>query len=594
MHNQIVGSTGIDQQSHLAHDSTTFGQNESWVDMSTTYQHHPTTMADYSTGFSYTMPPVTAHGLPSESLSRMPPPPPPAQQQSISQAPATHHQLPMLMMPSHPTWPSMLTNPTYPSSHGSNPVAIPPVVSAPPQLNKAKLPSLMTTTSQPRKTLTDDDRRRMCQYAKDHPNAKQTDIGLEFGVERRYSHSPLLGQSPRCFLIVSSTVSKVLRHKDKYLNPEDRSSSPIKRAKGKGADIEKALVNYMRNAHKSGSTVTAGDLQEKAKLFADTMGNKPLNPMVLEKFMHKNGITQGRLMRRASETSIPDSVRGSPALTNSQPASAISPSSPLVHPSPSPLSANRSDEDREALGSFMDFSDAGAYKHTNAQSATSLHSAFTDATSSSFSSTALSPSTPFSFPTDHGVAGFLGTDPSRMHPGSANFQRPRSQTFPTLDLEYMNQPTQQGEPSTPKYHVSSTAPSSALESPTHELPQPHFGIDHAVSPQLRHSSSNGSMSRSAATPITASSPTSPSQDDARRAADTLLSFIQNSSGFVDQTEYLAVVRLTEKLRIHQTQLLKASAVQGMGGLSRIPEGDSEMTNVPPLNGGMKIEPTVGA
>lgn len=201
MHNQIVGSTGIDQQSHLAHDSTTFGQNDNWVDMSTTYQHHPTTMADYSTGFPYSMPPVTAHGLPSESLSRMPPPPPPAQQQSISQAPATHHQLPMLMMPSHPTWPSMLTNPTYPSSHSANSVAIPPVVSAPPQLNKAKLPSLMTTTSQPRKTLTDDDRRRMCQYAKDHPNAKQTDIGLEFGVERRYSPSPLTSLS-----VVSNTI----------------------------------------------------------------------------------------------------------------------------------------------------------------------------------------------------------------------------------------------------------------------------------------------------------------------------------------------------------------------------------------------------
>ncbi len=101
------------------------------------------------------------------------------------------------------------------------------------------------------------------------------------------------------------------------------------------------------------------------------------------------------------------------------------------------------------------------------------------------------------------------------------------------------------------------------------------------------------MSRSVVTPITANSPSSPTQDDARRAADTLLSFIQNSAGFVDQNEYMAVVRLTEKLRIHQTQLAKASVVHGMGGLSRIPEGDSEMTNAP-LNSNLKVEPTVGA
>ncbi|KAH8894834.1 hypothetical protein GQ53DRAFT_63787 [Thozetella sp. PMI_491] len=583
MHNQMIGSTGVDQQNHLAPDNS-FGQNDSWVDMSTTYQHHPTTMADYGSGFTYNMAPVTTHGLPSESLNRMPPPPPPQQPQPISQAPASHHQLPMLMMPSHSTWPSMLlTNPNHNAGYGqpphsAPPVAIPPVVSAPSQL-KTKLQPLMTTTSQPRKTLTDDDRRRMCQYAEDHPNAKQTEIGLEFGVER-------------------STVSKVLRHRDKYLNPEDRSSSPIKRAKGKGADIEKALTNWLRNAQKTGVSVSHQLVEEKASIFASTMSSKPMNALALEKFMQKHGIsTPGKLLRRASETNIPDHGRGSPALTNSQPASAISPASPMVHPSPSPLSANRSDEDRGDGGlssNFMDFSgENGAYKHSNTQSATSLNSAFTDATTSSFSSSALSPTTPFNFSPSGDVAGFL--DHSRIPPGSSNFQRPRSQTFPTLDLEYMNQgQSSTAEPSTPKYNVSSTAPSSALESPAHELAQPHFTIDGAVasaSPQLRHSSSNGSIAaRSAATPITGSSPSSPTQDDARRAADTLLSFIQNSTGFVDQNEYLAVVRLTEKLRIHQTQMVK---VQGMGGLSRIPEGDSEMTNASTVDGLIKVEATMG-
>ncbi|KAK0623432.1 hypothetical protein B0T14DRAFT_177114 [Immersiella caudata] len=168
MHNQIIGSTAMDQDSHLAQDNS-YG-HESWVDMNS--YHHQTTMPDYGGGFGY-MPPInTPHGLPSESLNRMPPPPPPQPQ-------TTHAQLPMLMMP-HATWPSMLTNPNNYGPHSAPPVAIPPVTAP---LKPSKLPAIQT--SQPRKTLTDDDRRQMCQYAEDHPGVKQTDIGARFGVERR-------------------------------------------------------------------------------------------------------------------------------------------------------------------------------------------------------------------------------------------------------------------------------------------------------------------------------------------------------------------------------------------------------------------------
>ena len=77
-------------------------------------------------------------------------------------------------------WPSMLTNPsghaqipmpappplapisTYATAHG-----VPPMPSAP-----APMPSTIA-----RRTLTDQDRRRMCQYHEENPNAKQTEIG---------------------------------------------------------------------------------------------------------------------------------------------------------------------------------------------------------------------------------------------------------------------------------------------------------------------------------------------------------------------------------------------------------------------------------
>ena len=388
--------------------------------------------------------------------------------------------------------------------------------------------------------------------------------------------------------MVTSTVSKVLRNKDKYLNSEERSSSPVKRTgKGKGANVEKALANYLQKAKKNGIVVTREALKERALAFTSLASGDSLLEFTssswLDKFMSKHGIGSSRLIRRASETNIPDSMRasGSPSLAPSQPHSAISPASPAGHLSPSPLSANKSDEEKENLNSFMGFAADGAYRHTNS---------FTDAATPSFSGSAISPTASFNFSPDANVGAFLGGDRGgHLPPHGAGFQRPRSQTFPTLDLEYMNQ-TQPTEPATPKYHVPSTAPSSALESSN----GPNFSFDQAVSPpQLRHSSSNGSITRSATTPVTCSavgsSPGSPTQEDARRAADTLLSFITSASGFVDQNEYMAVVRLTEKLRLHQNQLAKAAA-HGMGGLSRIPEGDSEMPNAP--TGMMKVEPSM--
>lgn len=408
---------------------------------------------------------------------------------------------------------------------------------------------------------------------------------------------------PLCSNTTSSTVSKVLRNKDKYLNSEERSSSPVKRnGKGKGVSIEKALINYVRGAQKNGITVTEGSLRETARKFSSMAPGDPIlepsGAAWLEKFMLKHGIGPGRLSRRASETNIRDSTRasGSPALAPSQPLSAISPASPSGHLSPSPLSANKSDEEKDPMNGFIDFAGDGAYKHSSSQSTTSLSSAFTDSATPSFPGSAISPTASFNFSPDPNVGAFLTGDQSRQlaHHG-AGFQRPRSQTFPTLDLEYMNQ-SQSTEPATPKYHIASTAPSSALESASSEPSGPHFSFEQAVSPpRLRRSSSNGSIAgRSSTTPglssAVGSSPGSPTQEDARRAADTLLSFISNASGFVDQHEFLAVVRLTEKLRIHQSQLAKAAASHGMGGLSRIPEGDSEMPNAPPAM--IKVEPNM--
>ncbi|KAI1378252.1 hypothetical protein F4677DRAFT_388858 [Hypoxylon crocopeplum] len=338
-------------------------------------------------------------------------------------------------------------------------------------------------------------------------------------------------------------------------------------------------------------------MEEKARVFC-TGSDSPLKTITaswIEKFKQKHNIGPGKLIRRASETAIPDNARldtGSPLLSTTQTPGGISPASPTNHaPSPQASSAIEKSEGKDSIANgFMDFETNG-YRHPHSQSSTSLSSAVTDPQSSTFSAGAFSPTSQFNFSPDPN-SGMFG-DRNQIPPGNANFQRPRSQTVPDLGhLDYINQ-SQSSEPLTPKYSQSGTAPSSALESPAHEIPAPPFGgLDSAISPPtpLHHVSSNSSLtgrSSSSAAAVSGtsmgSSPSSPTQEDARRAADTLLSFMQQikATGLVDHNDFMIVLGLTEKLRLQQPQQhggpQAISATQGLGGLSRIPEGDTEMT-----------------
>src|SRR6266536_205413 len=171
-----------------------------------------------------------------------------------------------------------------------------------------------------------------------------------------------------------STVSKVLRQKEKYLFPEDRRLSPVKRAKGKFPDIERALSNWARNQHTKGIPLTDAAIKEKARFFATTVGNneshlKTNSTSWLEKFKQKNGLGGSKLTRRASETNISDSGSLNPDSNSpsaSQTPNGISPTSPSVLPSPSPLSGTKSDDDLKpgSLNSYFDFGNASSgYKH---------------------------------------------------------------------------------------------------------------------------------------------------------------------------------------------------------------------------------------
>lgn len=171
MHDSIMAQIGMDEH-HGAHENG-FGVGNEWADMSNSYpssqqQHQSSMYENGGYGFMQSIQ-LALPSEPSFNSQRMPAP------QPVHISHQSHQQLLPLIMPSHPTWPSMLT---HPASYSSPPVAIP--ASAPPLVkgHTPKLPAIHATPS-PRKTLTDLDRRKMCQYHEDYPNVKQTEIGGE-------------------------------------------------------------------------------------------------------------------------------------------------------------------------------------------------------------------------------------------------------------------------------------------------------------------------------------------------------------------------------------------------------------------------------
>jgi hypothetical protein len=93
---------------------------------------------------------------------------------TMPQRPIQQQLQPLVM----PQWPSMLnsqSHQTYQPSYPQTVQPIQPMTMAPLQTPISATSSRSAST--PRKTLTDADRKQMCQYAEDNPSAKQTEIG---------------------------------------------------------------------------------------------------------------------------------------------------------------------------------------------------------------------------------------------------------------------------------------------------------------------------------------------------------------------------------------------------------------------------------
>lgn len=391
---------------------------------------------------------------------------------------------------------------------------------------------------------------------------------------------------------MKSTVSKVLRQKEKYLNANDGSRSPIKRSKARVPDIEKALSNWARNYQKQGYQLSDAVIQEKAHFFTTTCGNqngkeKALSTRWLEKFKQKH--LGGSKSRKGSfDTNKSESVSPTGLSINSALASGVqsptvmSPISPTGFASPTSLSPTQTQDNiknnlAEGLANL-----AGDYQqHKSTTSPDTLSVSVASPTSTLVSDGPFSP-----------------TSQSHFSPADTNLNRPRSQTFPvnTIDPtmistedqqhqhehqhQHQQQSTEQSQPPSSKAAIQDSLSLSILESPfevNHNINNATADASNTVkrnrsTPEIRPKSIYPPIYSKSATVSPISPPGSPTQDEARRALELIMNYFQHQPTGLCAQEYVTIGKLMERL-----DLAKNQSNMLPGGLTRIDEHD----DVPP-------------
>ncbi|KAL6713375.1 hypothetical protein ACLMJK_008840 [Lecanora helva] len=447
-----------------------------------------------------------------------------------------------------PQWPSQITNP----SESSPPAPMPlqhrpilplsktsPVETIPPMPVPTPAPSKIThPTNTSRKTLSDSDRRRMCEYHSDNPSVKQTEIGNMFGVER-------------------STVSKVLRNKDKYLLPEEGSRSPIRRTKSKFPDIERTLSQWAKNRMNQRLPLDDDTIRDQARIFATTVGssechNQVNDPTWLENFKSKNRLPGAKLGKEE-----PDGSK-----SGSETPNGISP----VGWDGLPISSPKEELKTQSPDNYIDTS---GYGHTHSQSTASINSCYSDL--SSFASDFRSPTSPFFSPLSScGPSPLPVSKMARLPPLAPASSLRRRQTVPLVGAE-------SSPDSATSKHLPQSLGISNLDSPHEDMEVSPLSATESTQQNARSTTSTNLSPLSMAPPSSISpktantspsigshSPSSPpSQDEARAALSTLMTFIKyQPNGAVDPHDYLVMGKWMNMLKLETGEL--------PGGMQAIP------------------------
>lgn len=352
----------------------------------------------------------------------------------------------------------------------------------------------------------------------------------------------------------------MLRQKEKYLNRDDGSRSPIKRAKGRVPDIEKALSNWARNYQRQGFPLNDEMIKEKALFFASTCGcpegkEKVLTASWLEKFKHKNNLL-GAKSRKGSIDTRSGSTSPTRNITDSTGESAVQ--SPRERSPSSSLSPKSQEGKKEVADGVPDL--AGGYKHGHSQSTTSLDTSSAGMVSPTSTLVSDSPFTPTS-------QSRLPSVPT----GSNTTKRPRSQTFPLMPIDpSLLSADETLDPQCTKLSVLESPGEMEdvkMESAARGFDQANVIKRNRSNPEIKTKSMQPPPSipkSNTVSPVT--SPGLPTQDEARQALELLMNYFQHHPTGLPAQDYMTLGKLMARLEVTKSQQNTL-----LGGLTRIDE-----------------------
>ena len=330
-----------------------------------------------------------------------------------------------------------------------------------------------------------------------------------------------------------STVSKILRQKDKYMNPpppKEVTTDPGKKSKAKLPDFEKTLTNWVVKQHKQGLPVTDQDLRKQARTFSLSRSHQALlsSPSWLEKFKQKNGL--GRYSNSVDSTTTPLSE----SLVDASPASS---SDDLVSP---PMSG--SDDRHEGAVNdvqsedYFGFESKDLSNHSPAPTPASM-----DEMERPLPGSIMSPLSPDASEDSDGLPD-LPMDDAFTASGSS---RQRSQTFPHLtDFSGDSGPASADkQPGIPMRSMASSLESRLTVKRHKSVPDIHDAEP------IRFSSMQPPPLPKSVGTSPVSNPASPAEDDNIKALHSIKKLLESNPGVADSDDYIAIGKLMEKLKL---------------------------------------------
>jgi len=358
-------------------------------------------------------------------------------------------------------------------------------------------------------------------------------------------------------LTPSSTVSKVLRNREKYLAQPAEEPNSKNQAKGKYPDIERTLSNWVRNEKKTGGPITDDQIMEKFRHFARTVSPnqhlKSMNNSWLEMFKQKNGLSGPKSRKSSIAGDTDDSGAHSPNNLSPTSPNPKRDASPAPRPSEESLPKKIKSESPPASSSSTTpiSLDQQPPPHTHSHSHrpyASISSALSDSTptpNTASSSTAFSPdlldaaaagSPPFfaAFPSPDAAAP--APPPSTSSAASTPFvSRARSQTFPISAASLDSS----SYASTPP--AAESAALSFFPGPVDDVSAHVSG--YSLGPVVGASAALGISGAMGALP--------PSVEETQRALQVVWEFLRSQGSPLEPGEVAALRRLMEKLQVGQ-------------------------------------------